>query len=366
MVVKWPDGAAPVLADKATQTIPWPKRKRPAHWFGNASAGGFYRVLHDAENCAALLADLAHTLLPVERMALVGDQWALVRGALAPIESFLDVAAALGGEQDYDVLDALAGPLSVIDEQIAEPGSDVQVRFRRCIARRFGPAFKKLGWAAAPGEADGVRLRRGALLRLVGGVAEAPDVVAEAGRRFDGYLADRASLEPNLAEPVVGLAARGGDEARYEHFLRVAAEARTPQERRRFLLALGAFRTPATIRRTLASMLSQDIPTQDVGFVLMRLLGNPAGRAEGWKFLTKRWTALRKRMPPLMLPRLIEATPSLREPRYAKEVAVFFRSHPVPEASRAIRQALEVFRLNAELRRRATPGLERWLSEHTA
>jgi hypothetical protein len=38
----------------------------------------------------------------------------------------------------------------------------------------------------------------------------------------------------------------------------------------------------------------------------------------------------------------------------------------VPEAKRAIRQALEVFRLNAELRRRTAPGLTRWLDRHAA
>src|SRR5438876_6455191 len=41
-----------------------------------------------------------------------------------------------------------------------------------------------------------------------------------------------------------------GDEALYDTYRRLVAEARTPQERRRFLLGLGAFRTPETIRRT--------------------------------------------------------------------------------------------------------------------
>ena len=95
----------------------------------------------------------------------------------------------------------------------------------------------------------------------------------------------------------------------------------------------------------------------------MRLLGNPAGRTEAWKFLTRRWSALRRRIPPLMISRLVEALPALREPRLGREVRVFFAAHPVPEASRALKQALEVFRLNAELRRRTAPALARWLAE---
>jgi puromycin-sensitive aminopeptidase len=367
LVVKWgaQDGpsVARFLADRATQTITLPHAPALEWYFGNADAGGFYRVLHDATDRVALLANLNRALTPVERLALVGDQWALVRAGKAPVEAFLDVADALGEETDHDVLDGVAGPLDLIDEQVAAPASRVQEELRGWMARRFGPQLARLGWEAHAGEDDPTRLRRAAIVRLLGGVAEASDVLAEARRRVDAYLADRSALEPNLADPVVALAARVGDEALYDRYRDVAAAAQTPQERRRFLLNLASFRTRDTIRRTLAAVLGAEIPTQDVAFVLMRLLSNPAARDDAWRFMTRRWAAIRRRVPPLMVSRLVESTPALREPRYAREVARFFREHPVPEAKRAVRQALEVFRLNAELRRRTAPGLGSWLAK---
>ena len=108
-------------------------------------------------------------------------------------------------------------------------------------------------------------------------------------------------------------------------------------------------------------MPTPEIPTQDVAFILIRLLGNPFARLETWRFIQKRWSALRRRVPPLMLSRLVDAMPSLRDPVYARQVAAFFRRHPLPEAERALRQSLEVFRLNAELRRRTAPGVAAWL-----
>ena len=187
--------------------------------------------------------------------------------------------------------------------------------------------------------------------------------MTEAARHhLENYLADRSALEPNLADSVVGLAARSGDGALYDRYWEVVAEARTPQERRRFLLTLASFRTPETIRRTLAAVLTPEVSTQDVAFILMRLLANPRARSETWTFMTRRWAALRRRIPPLMLSRLVDSTPALREPRYAREVRAFFAAHPLPEAARALRQALEVFRLNADLRKRTAPGLARWLA----
>ena len=162
---------------------------------------------------------------------------------------------------------------------------------------------------------------------------------------------------------MVSLAARSGDSELYDRYRNVIARAATPQERRRFLLSLASFRRRELVERTLAATLGAEIPTQDVAFLYMRLFSNPEGGEPSWRFFTKNWKTIRQRIPPLMVSRLVEATPSLREPRYAREVARFFRAHPVAEARRSLKQALEIFRLNADLRRRIAPGISRWLWE---
>jgi aminopeptidase N len=163
---------------------------------------------------------------------------------------------------------------------------------------------------------------------------------------------------------VVTLGARFGDPELYGRYRASVRQARTPQEQRRFLLALGSFRVPQIIETTLDLLLTPEVPTQDVALVLIRLFANPAARARAWEFFRRKWAALSKRIPPLMISRLVESLPHLREPRYAREVRQFFASHRVPEAARAVKQTLEVFRLNAELRRRVAPTLARWLDRH--
>ena len=108
--------------------------------------------------------------------------------------------------------------------------------------------------------------------------------------------------------------------------------------------------------------LSDRVPTQDVIFLLVRLLANPAARIATWEFIQERWSELRPRLPSLLASRLIEATPSLLDPRYRVEVAEFFKAHPVPSGDRALRQALERFDWYKGFRRRAAENLAEGLA----
>jgi hypothetical protein len=159
----------------------------------------------------------------------------------------------------------------------------------------------------------------------------------------------------------VGAAARAGDAKLHRRFEGAMRGADTPQEQRRFLLALADFRESAQIDRTLALSLTDAVATQDVIFLLVRLLGNPAARERTWRFMKRRWPRLRRRMPSLLAGRLIEATPALLTPAYRRDVASFFAKHPVPSGARALRQALERFDAYRTLRRPAAGALERFL-----
>ena len=333
--------------------------------YGNADEGGFFRPLHDPEELR-LLAEELEAISAIERMGLLGHQWAIVRAGRAKLDAFLDLAMAFGGERDPDVLTTLRTPLSFTRRQIAAPlGDEMEAALMRRIVEEFGDAFAPLGWDPAGGEGDEIRLRRAALLALVGEIGESEPVLQAAMERCSAYLEDRHSLEPNLADSVVNLAARQGDAALFERFLEAAKTAGTPQERRRFLMALGEFQAPDLVKRTLSLSLTDTVGTQDVAILLSRMLGNRAAGEQTWEFIKRRWAALRRRMPPMLITRPIEATPHLGSRAARRDVASFFRANPVPTGARAVRQALEKFDLNLELQTRAAPALRRWLTEGT-
>jgi puromycin-sensitive aminopeptidase len=333
----------------------------PRFVYGNADEGGFFRPLHDEAELVRIASELG-ALTGVERMGLVSHQWAAVRAGHARLGGFLELAAAFGREADPDVLLTLRAPLGWLEDRLApDLGEDAVRALRGRIEAIFGPAFAAAGWDAYADESDEAKLRRAALLSLVGEVAQSEAVLGEAASRCRRYLDDRGCLDPNLADGVVNLAARGGDAALFERLLAAAGEARTPQERRRMLMALAEFRDPALFERTLQLSLGDAVGTQDVALVLVRLLGNPAARERTWAFMKRRWSALLRRMPPMLVTRPVEALPALGGRTARNDVAAFFKAHPVPTAARALRQALERFDLDLELRRRAAPDLGRWL-----
>ena len=329
--------------------------------YANADESGFYRPLHASALLRSLGEDLGR-LSPVERMGLLGHQWAGYRAARSTLADLLDLVPSLSGEPEPEVLERLIVPLRWLEDQaLPRLRAALAGRFRAWLSELFAPALAELGWTPARGEPDSQRQRRATLIRIVGGLAEHPDVLAGAETRVREYLKNRSSLDANLAGPVVELAARHGHKGRYDAYLRAMRRASTPQERTRFQQALAAFRDPALIDRTLALSLSEDIPTQDVVILLTRLFTNPAARERSWEFIRARWSDLSPRVSPGLASRLILALPALQRPLYRRQVAAFFRTHPIPTATRALKQALERFDLDAELRQRTVPELSRWL-----
>ncbi len=349
------------LLDRRGTRIPLGASDEIRWVYGNADEGGFYRALHQGELLTGLLRDRTR-LAPVERVGLAGHQWAALRSGRADLSDFLAVVESYREEEEPEALEALLGGLAFLADPVAwSAGVRLSKRWSAWIGENFGDAFRKLGWLSTRGESDAIRLRRAALLRIVGGIAEEPSVVEEAGEAFEQDRRNRGSLDPNLAGPVVEIAAWNGDPARFEVYLREIHRGATPQDRMRFQMALAGFRDPVLTQRALELTLTDVIPTQNVALLLGRLVAGVHTREAAWEFIQKRWPELSKRVPPGLASRLVLALPALHTRKHKGEVSRFFRAHPLPTARRALKQTLERFDLDNELRRRLVPQLRAWL-----
>jgi puromycin-sensitive aminopeptidase len=330
----------------------------PIAWIiGNAEARGFYRVAYDDRTLARLLPAVGE-LRPAERVALISDQWALVRADLAPVERFLDLVASLADEEDHVVLDEIVGRLSLIEHRFL----DDRDRFGLFVAKLYGARAAKLGWTSAPGEDDEIRLRRAVLLRALVVLARDPAAIAEAERRFPP-ASGQPTVDPNLLDVVVTAAARAADDARFDE-LRARARTETdPAAKRRYLHALARVEHPPLAARAVALALTDEVPMQDFSSYFAVLLANRATREAAFTLLRDRWTETRaKADSPMILRRLVEALATLPERRHVDEVRAFLDAHPIDGARQAIAQTLERMRMDADLRDRILSPVGAWLA----
>jgi puromycin-sensitive aminopeptidase len=276
----------------------------------NAASTGFYRVSYSREALERLGRHLS-ALQPAERIGLLADQWALVRSGRASVGDFLDLILRFEAETDDAVLDELVGKLGYVEARLVD--GEEQERFRRLVERLFGPRLRAMGWDPVAGESDHDRLRRGALLRAVAGVARSAPVLAEAAPRVDRVLnGQRTALDPNLVDTAVGVTARQGNAELFDRLRELFPREADPAVKRRYLLSLTAFEDPALVARAQALLFEGGVPLQDCSSYVHGLLANRAGRETAWGLLRERWADVLGATggAPMLLRRVVEA----REP----------------------------------------------------
>lgn len=349
-----------VLLDAERREVALEAPGRLAWLTANGGENGFYRVAYDRPLLDRLVASLHQALDPAEKVGFLGNQWALTRAGQASPAAFLDLLRAFQGETARAVVETVVDRLAFYRQFLVDPAD--RPAFARLVEALFRPAYQELGWEPAPGEDDDTRLRRAAVIRALGRVARAEDVVAEARRRLERQWATPGAVDPNLLDTLVAIVAQNGDEATFEAYLERSRSAATPDDQFRHLIGLGAFERPELVQRALELTLTPAIQTQDVGLLVGRLLANDAANRAAWAFIQDHWGSLSHRLPPMLARRVIQATVNLATAEARRQVEDFFTRHPVEAAERTLRQALEELDLLVAFRQRAMPEVKEYLA----
>jgi puromycin-sensitive aminopeptidase len=357
MVIKYGTGAEvttkPILLTEAQQIVTLPA----SQWvYPNGDGAGFYRFALDSPALSSLAQVAQSVLSPQERLALVGNQWALVKAGRAPIAEFFTLLDGFRKESDRAVLSAITERLSWLETHVLEDRA--RSTFEQYVAGFYSSHMDGLGWDAAPDESSDDRMRRAMVISALGGLARLQEVTEEARRRLERYMEDRSSLDPNLASVVADLAARTGDAALYERFLaRKRASAQDPEEEQRFLFGLASFEDEGLIRRTLELVLTADVRPQDSAHLLARLLGARPSRLAAWQFVRTRWSDLIDLMDPMLQQNLIRALAQLTPEPAASEVRSFLTPRTSNETRETVGQTIELLSIESAACARLAPAL---------
>jgi len=224
----------------------------------NAGAVGFYRTAYDDDTLRTDTASFG-TIRWGDRIALLDDQWALVEAGARALPSYLGLVEAMGSDINERAWSQVTEALGAIEyDERGTPGHDAFAAYARRIVR---PVADRLGWQEMPDEAPGIRkLRRNVIGRL--GAWGDPDIIAEARKRFDAFVADRSTLSPDDQEVVLQIVARYADAVTFDRLHAVAGKAANETELRRYYSAMMHVADPQLAPQAAAVALSPEIPSQ--------------------------------------------------------------------------------------------------------
>ncbi len=333
-------------------------------WFKvNAGQTGFYRVNYPSDEWERLSSAVrARTLPALDRLGLQSDAYALMRAGYVPATLYLSLTEAFADETDSTVWREIAANLRSFEILIAD--EPYLPEFQTYVRRLFRPPAQRVGWDARPDEGHLEILMRSAVLGRLGGVEDTA-TITEALGRFQGYLADPASLSPDLRDVVYHIAGQEGDEATYETLWRLERAADLNEEKLRLLTAVTRPKTKELLRESLDRSLQQEeVRIQDAVSMIVGVAANRFGRDLAWDFLQENWEEFDRRYSKggFAIGRLVGITDAFTTPQRAEEVEAFFKAHPAPPARRRIQQSLERIRLNARWLAKNREALATWLS----
>jgi aminopeptidase N len=187
----------------------------------NFGGVGYYRVQYDEAGMQALSAAYRQ-LAAADRVNLLADSWALVQAARVGAQSYLALTKQLADETELVVWKSVIDALREIDN-LAQ-GSVGRPAFRAYATSLLQPVLARLGWEPRGADTLEDTLLRALVITSLGRFGDQA-VIAEARRRFAEFVADPATLNQDLREPVVVVVGFGADQTAYDELHRRASQA---------------------------------------------------------------------------------------------------------------------------------------------
>jgi puromycin-sensitive aminopeptidase len=213
------------------------------------------------------------------------------------------------------------------------------------------------------GESELTKQLRGELIAAQGKLGNDPAIQRRAAELYGEYRHDTTAVDPNVVPSLVAILAHTGDATRYDEFDERFRAAATPQEERRYLFSLAAFRPTTLLARTLARTISGEIRTQDAPFLISAILANVYGRELAWDFVKTNWEKLDQLFPKQGLRRMCGGIVSLATPELERDVLAFFTSRKIDLGGKTLEQYLEQLRIAVAFRERELRGTQAALSQ---
>jgi alanyl aminopeptidase len=235
------------LLAKPNDEMKLPATGCPDWALANAQEVGYYQVVYPKQMLDALL-NHRDDLTLEEQVGLLGDLNALTDAGRMPFDQALALVPKLANDPRRLIAEAAVELASVPSEFVP---ADLRGEYSKFVEQNFGRRARALGWQPKLGESEDQVLFRPTLLSFVAKSAEDPELTRTARELTDKWLRDRHVVAPEVSGIMLNVAAEHGDEELYNRLLAAAKAEHDPYFRPILIRALGHFRSPKLVERSL-------------------------------------------------------------------------------------------------------------------
>jgi aminopeptidase N len=245
----------------------------------NVNGAGNYRVEYDAPSRNLLLQALPHLGL-ADRVNLLSDAWALVQANRAPVSLYFQLVEKLPASTELAEREQIINVLEFINSLVVGKEREKFQRYARSLLR---PTFETLGWDAKQDEPATAGTLRASLINALGEFND-PEIVVGCREGFEKYLANPASLEPNLRPSVFGVVGRYADEKTWTKLHELGLKTTSIEEKQNYYNALAGATDPKLVKKTLEIALTGELPTSRAVFLVARVARDSGHPGIAWDF----------------------------------------------------------------------------------
>ena len=337
------------LFSKRTMSLKIPKNT--LGFVANYGRTGFYRVKYDE----GILLDLKmlvdeKKLPPIDRWAIQNDLFSLCVSGDEQVKNYLDFSDAYYDEDSYLSTVNVAHNLASLyfrafDESFAEEIRDYAINY-------FKKILFDLDWEPKKTDKHTDALLRSFVISALGKMND-DETTQEALKRYSKFLKSPSSISPDLIEPICSIAAWNGNSKTHSKLTSLYKNAKTMEEKLRFLGAMCGFKDVKLLQKTLDFSQTPEVRSQNMQLPIMKVAANPYGDKVLWPWLKKNWKKLNKKVGhgnPLFN-RIVASISAVADDSMEKEIKQFFKKNPTPGTERTQTQTLERIRINSNFLR---------------
>jgi cytosol alanyl aminopeptidase len=282
-------GRACTLLSERTASLELDASGCPAWLVPNADAVGYFRY----DMPPAQLAALARAPLSErEATELVHNLRALLYSGDIDLAQVLPMIEAVTRRASRHTHEAVFELLSEIGEHVLPV--EGKAEFSAYVRRLYSKRARALGFFGKPGESEEDALLRPKLIAFAGDHGADPWVRGTAGKLAERWLRSGRGIERGMIEITLSLAGRTGQKPLYERVavaLRRAISERDPDRQEILFQAMGGFRQPELVARSLA-MVEDPGMGKKRHHLLLELLEAAETREQAMRYLEDRQKTL--------------------------------------------------------------------------